>query len=88
MLLQQAGLDLLDISGGFCGYVHPTVKEEGYFAEITRTIRTRCSLPLILTGGIVTPAAADRLLAEDAADLMGVGRALLKDSRWAVKAVS
>ncbi len=81
-VLERAGIDLLDISGGFCGYVNPRCKEQGYFSELSAAAKRQASLPVLLTGGIVDAAAAERLLREGAADLIGVGRALLKDSRW------
>ena len=51
-LLEQAGVDLLDISGGFCGYIKPNCKEQGYFREITQAIKAVVNIPVILTGGI------------------------------------
>ena len=41
----------------------------------------------MLTGGITEPEAAERLLREGSADLIGVGRAILKDSLWARRAI-
>lgn len=84
---EQAGVDLLDISGGYCIAVHPTSKEQGYFAELSEPIRKAVSIPVMLTGGIVTPQAAEQLLEEGKADLTGVGRAILKDRAWPQKAV-
>ena len=37
---------------------------------------------MILTGGIQDALEAERLLQENKADLIGVGRAILKDSDW------
>lgn len=86
--LENAGVDLLDISGGFCSYRHPTDKTQGYFREITEAVKRRVSVPVILTGGVVDAAAAEALLAQGSADMIGVGRALLKDSGWARRAVA
>lgn len=85
---EKAGIDLIDISGGHSGYLNPFRSEEGYFSEYSAAVRSAVGIPVILTGGIVTPQAAESLLEEGAADLIGVGRALLKDSSWAVKALS
>ena len=38
---------------------------------------------MLLTGGIIDAAAAEKLLQEEKADMIGVGRAILKDSEWA-----
>ena len=86
-ILEQAGIDLLDISGGFCGYTRPGAKEQGYFQELTEAIKKAVSIPVLLTGGITEAAAAESLLKENKADLIGVGRAILKDSLWAKQAI-
>ncbi|MDF2588166.1 MAG: NADH:flavin oxidoreductase/NADH oxidase [Anaerocolumna sp.] len=84
---EEAGVDILDISGGFCGYVNPENKEQGYFSEITEAIKKEVAIPVILTGGITDVAEAERLLKDEKTDLIGVGRAILKDSNWAKNAV-
>lgn len=86
-LLEQAGVDLLDISGGFCGYIRPDSKEQGYFCEITKAIKEVVNIPVILTGGITEAAVAELLLQNGEADLIGVGRAMLKNSSWAKNAI-
>lgn len=84
---EAAGLDLLDISGGFCGFVRPGATEQGWFAELTEAIRAAVSIPVILTGGITEASAAEALLQADKADLIGVGRAILGDVDWARRAM-
>jgi len=75
------------ISGGFSGFIVPGLTEQGYFAPISQAIKEVVSIPVILTGGITEPEAAERLLAEKKADLIGVGRAILADSLWAKRAM-
>jgi len=84
---EKAGIDIIDISGGFLGYVMPNATEQGYFSPLTEAIKKEVSIPVILTGGVVDAEAAEKLLAEDKADLIGVGRAIFKDSTWAKRAV-
>jgi NADPH2 dehydrogenase len=84
---ERAGVDLIDVSGGHCSYLRPDHREQGYFAELSSAIRNVVSIPVILTGGITDPLVAERLLAEGAADLIGVGRAIMQDSEWAGHAV-
>lgn len=84
---EKAGVDILDISGGFCGYIVPGLSEEGYFAPLTEGIKEVVSIPVILTGGITTPSSAEILLKGEKADLIGVGRAIYNDSNWARNAV-
>jgi 2,4-dienoyl-CoA reductase-like NADH-dependent reductase (Old Yellow Enzyme family) len=84
---EEAGVDILDITGGLTGYVRPGHDEPGYFAELTEAIKAAVSIPVILTGGVTEPEQAERLLSEGTADLIGVGRAILRDSAWAQRAV-
>lgn len=88
LLLEKAGVDLLDISGGISGSRYPYAKEEGWFKRITADIKQNVSIPVILTGGIVSAQAAEHLLEIGAADLIGIGRALLANSLWAKEAAS
>ena len=85
-ILELAGIDLLDISGGLCGYRGSGSKEPGYFGVESKAIREAVSIPVILTGGVRDGRATERLLKEGKADLIGVGRSVLKDSLWAKKA--
>lgn len=85
--LEKAGIDILDISGGFCGHIVPGRSGQGYFSELSEVIKKVVSIPVILTGGITEADAAERLLASEKADLIGVGRAIYQDSAWARKAI-
>lgn len=84
---EKAGIDLLDISGGFSSYINPYSKEQGYFSDLTEAIKRNVEIPVILTGGIVDAAVAEKLLREEKADMIGVGRAIFKDSNWAKQAM-
>lgn len=85
-LLQEAGVDVLDISGGLAGG-RPEGAPPAYFLPLAEGIKPVVDIPVILTGGITEAALADRILREGKADLIGIGRALLADPQWAVKAV-
>ena len=84
-LLEQATVDLLDISGGMCGFVRQGHPEPGYFGTMTEKIKAVASIPVLLTGGITTTDEAEKLLQEGKADLIGVGRALFRDPDWRKK---
>lgn len=84
---EKAGVDVLDISGGFCGYIVPGNPSQGYFSPLTEAIKEIISIPVILTGGITKVKAAEELLASGKADLIGVARAIYKDSKWAKNAI-
>lgn len=84
---ERAGVDVLDITGGLTGYMRPGHDEPGYFAELSEAVKAVVSIPVILTGGVTEPQQAEDLLAAGSADLIGVGRAVLKDSDWARRAI-
>lgn len=84
---EEAGVDLLNISGGMMGYNIPGLSGQGYFAPLSQAIKSAVSIPVMVTGGITEALAAEKLLAEGQADLIGVGRAILHDSDWARQAV-
>jgi len=87
LAFEKAGVDMIDITGGLSGYVRPGHSEPGYFAELSEPIRNAVTVPVILTGGVTEPEQAEELLAAGVADLIGVGRAILKDSGWAMRAM-
>ena len=87
-VFESAGVDILDISGGFAGFDIPGLPSQGFFQDVTAAIKKEVKIPVILTGGITEAAAAEQLLTEGKADLIGVGRAILKDSGWAARALA
>ena len=82
-ILEGAGIDMIDLSGGMCGYRREGHDEPGYFKDMSIPVKAAVSIPVMLTGGIKRICEAEGLLLEEAADLIGVGRELLKDPHWA-----
>ena len=78
-LLEAAGADLIDISGGMNGYVIKGVTEPGWFGPMSKAVKAAVGIPVMVTGGVTTLAQAEKLLEEGAADIVGIARALLKD---------
>lgn len=86
--LQDAGVDIIDVSGGLCGSCPEKLKGiQGYFVSQARQIREVVNVPVVGVGGIKEPEYADRLVRDGIVDLVAVGRAFLKDPEWAVKAL-
>lgn len=84
---EEAGIDILDISGGLSGWLlKGREKEQGYFIDITEKLKKEVSIPIIMTGGITDINILEKFIKEDKADLIGVGRAVLKDSDWIKRA--
>ncbi len=87
--LEQAGVDIIDVSGGMCGAEPRRLKNvKGYFIPQASQIKKAIKVPVIGVGGITEVAYADRLVREGEVDMVAVGRALLKDPQWAEKAVA
>ncbi len=87
--LVAAGTDLIDVSGGF-GYALKAPEGysgQGFLSPLSRAVKAAVKVPVILTGGVTEAEAAAALLEAGAADLIGVGRAIAADSRWARKAL-
>ena len=82
ILLEKAGVDLLDLSGGMCFFMRPGHLEAGYFSSMSAKVKAAVSVPVMLTGGVKKVADAEALLQAGKADLIGVGRALLKNALW------
>lgn len=80
--IEKAGVDLLSISGGLSGFTVPGDNSQGYFSPLSSAIKRRVTIPVLLTGGITIPEAANHLLEEQKADFVGIGRAMLKDKYW------
>ena len=85
--LEQTGVDLIDVTAGMMGFMRPGHTEPGYLKDLGLAAKSVANLPIILTGGVQTAQDAEKLLTEEACDLIGVGRAILKDAEWAVKAL-
>lgn len=82
-LLEGAGCDLISVSGGMNYYTRIDTLEPGYFSDLSTPVRAAVGVPVILAGGVRRIGDAERLLADGACDLVGVGRAILNNERWA-----
>jgi len=86
--LEEAGADIIDVSGGLCGGSPEKLEGiQGYFIPQAQKIKEVVDIPVIGVGGIKDPEYADRLIREGKVDLVAVGRGLLNDPDWAGKAV-
>jgi NADPH2 dehydrogenase len=85
--LQEAGVDILDVSGGMCGSEPKQLRQiTGYFIPQASEIKKAVGVPVIGVGGIKKPEFADKLVSDGLVDLVAVGRALYHDNEWPQKA--
>jgi NADPH-dependent 2,4-dienoyl-CoA reductase/sulfur reductase-like enzyme len=89
-LLERAGVDVIHASGGHhatmqyeCSpwYMPRALHREGW----TR-IKEAVSIPVIASGSLVAPQVAAEILDSGSADFVSLGRAMLADPDWAIKA--
>ncbi|MBQ9059344.1 MAG: NADH:flavin oxidoreductase [Atopobiaceae bacterium] len=86
VLLEAAGICFIDLSGGLCRFTRPGHNEPGYFKDMSAAVKRAVSIPVLVAGGVTHIEQAQDLLEEEAADVIGIGRALLKNPNWANEA--
>ncbi|WP_200531343.1 NADH:flavin oxidoreductase/NADH oxidase [Halorubrum sp. LN27] len=86
-LLAEAGADLIDVSGGG---IHPAQQlpgtGPGYQVPYAEAIREGTDVPVATVGGITEPTHADALIRNGRADLVALGRELLRHPYWPLEA--
>ena len=86
-LLAEAGADLIDVSGGG---THPDQQipsaGPGYQVPYAEAIREGTDVPVAAVGGITEPTHADALVRNERADLVALGRELLRRPYWPLEA--
>ncbi|MEV7547691.1 tRNA-dihydrouridine synthase, partial [Streptomyces sp. NPDC089915] len=87
-LLQEHGVDLLDVS---TGGLAPRVKiptGPGYQVPFAARVKDETTLPVAAVGLITEPEQAEKILANGEADAVLLGRELLRDPYWARRAAA
>jgi NADPH2 dehydrogenase len=84
--LAEAGIDVIDVSGGLGGTGRDRYTEQGFFVSLAEGIKKAVNIPIIGVGNIHEAEYANRVVREERIDLAAVGRALLRDPLWAKKA--
>ncbi|MFG2336337.1 NADH:flavin oxidoreductase/NADH oxidase [Streptomyces yangpuensis] len=85
-LLQEHGVDLLDVStGGLAPGVTIPVGP-GYQVPFAARVKAETTLPVAAVGLITEPEQAEKILANGEADAVLLGRELLRDPFWARRA--
>jgi len=84
--LIERGVNMVDVSGGLIGSRPENVMPQGSFIPLAEKIKQAVNAPVIGVGGITDPRFADEVIRQGRVDLVAVGRALLADPDWALKA--
>lgn len=85
-MLKDRGVDLLDCSSGGLVPKARIAAGPGYQVPFAARIRREAGIPTGAVGLITEPAQAEAVLAEGAADLVLLGRELLRNPRWPLAA--
>ena len=84
--LVEAGVAVIDVSGGLIGSRPEGMQSQGYFLPLAERIKQAVQVPVIGVGGIKDPKFADEAIRQGRVDLVAVGRAILTDPDWPLKA--
>lgn len=83
---RSAGLDMLNVSVGFCTPTANVPWGPAFLAPIAEKVRSATGLPVASSWGIDVPAIADRVVADQQMDLVMIGRAHLANAHWSYHA--
>ncbi|TCZ77809.1 NADH:flavin oxidoreductase/NADH oxidase [Paenibacillus albiflavus] len=88
---QSAGVDVFHISTGGDGPAGKKIKFSGhspaYQVPFARAIKQALNVPVIAVGNLDQPEVAESVLVNEDADLIAIGRGMLRDPYWAVHAL-
>ena len=85
-LLKPLGVDLIDVSSGGTSASAKMPVGPGYQTRFAERVRQEAGIPSSAVGMITQPAQAEHVLRTGQADLVMLGRALLRDPRWPLHA--
>ncbi|HVX22767.1 MAG TPA: FAD-dependent oxidoreductase [Acidimicrobiales bacterium] len=86
-LADTGQVDYLTVSIGAAGtYVRDMSEPTGLAARYSAALRSAADLPIVASQRITHPPLAEQMLERGDADLIGIGRALIADPDWPLKA--
>lgn len=87
--LEEAGGDIIDSGSGiyetFCTTVDPYTFKDGWRVYLAEALKKEVNIPVIACGLLRDPAMDERILEDDRADFIGLGRSLIADPEWPKK---
>ena len=84
--LGRCGVDLIDCSSGGIVPVSPPVTGPGYQVPFAEQIRRQAGIATAAVGLIATPELADEIVRNGRADMVAMGRELLRNPTWPLHA--
>jgi len=84
--IEKADVDALHIDAGCYEswyWAHPPIYQpQGCMVDLAAQVKKIVKIPVLTVGRIVTPEMAEKILEEEKADIIVLGRALLADPKW------
>ncbi|MDD3251611.1 MAG: NAD(P)/FAD-dependent oxidoreductase [Lachnospiraceae bacterium] len=88
--LERMGLDFINVSNGiyesFNSLSEPTTYPQGCRSERIRAVKDAVKIPIIAVNMVKEPWFAEKMLEDGLVDFVGLGRAVVADPDWALKA--
>ena len=87
-LLEQAGVDMINVTGGWHESIIPQLTGElprGGFTYLAAAVKDAVNIPVAASNRINDPCTAEKILAVGEADLISLGRPLIADPDWPIK---
>ncbi|WP_100407963.1 NADH:flavin oxidoreductase/NADH oxidase [Bacillus solitudinis] len=82
----EAGVDMFDISTGGESDTGPSVAGPGYQVEFAHAIKKSLNIPVLTVGRMEDPHLSEQVVNDEKADLVSVGRGMLRHPYWANEA--
>lgn len=88
--LEKLNLDFINVSNGiyesFNSLSEPTTYPQGCRSSLIRAVKDAVKIPVIAVNMVKEPWFAEKMLDEGLVDFVGLGRAVVADPEWALKA--
>ncbi|HEX6970589.1 MAG TPA: NADH:flavin oxidoreductase/NADH oxidase, partial [Limnochordia bacterium] len=86
--LKRRGVDLIDVSSGGNSPAQRIPLGPGYQVPFAAAIRREAGIPTAAVGLITEPEQAESIVVDGSADLVALGRAMLRDPHWPLHAAA
>lgn len=83
--VKDEGIDMVDVSSGGVVSIAPNAFQ-GYQVKFAEIIKEKTGIPVVAGGLIIDPNMAEEILQNNRADMVFIGRALLRNPYWPLQA--
>ncbi|SHI83676.1 2,4-dienoyl-CoA reductase (NADPH2) [Desulfatibacillum alkenivorans DSM 16219] len=86
---EKAGIDAINVTGGWHETKVPQLPMDlprGAFAFLAANVKKAVNVPIMASNRISEPALAEKIIRDNCADMVNLGRVLIADPEWPMKA--